>query len=118
MDILNGNIYLSSNIFLKGSNIYELNNQLTILGIYNYHGFLLLIARFLYKKIIIYFVIIYIYSMSQNPKNLGKSKFIIPLTHCCVYELTVTYNTFSCVICQVIYFILSIHMIEQCNDPQ
>ena len=36
--------------YLKGSNVYELKNQLTILGVYNYREFSLLISIFIYKN--------------------------------------------------------------------
>ena len=51
MDISNCNIYIFREMFsLKVSDVYELKNQLTILGIYNYHGFFLFIAIFIYKN--------------------------------------------------------------------
>ena len=44
-------IYIFHKIFSqKGSILYELENQITIIGIYNYHGVLLFIAGFIYKK--------------------------------------------------------------------
>ena len=43
--------------FRGKDHFFELKNQLTIVGIYNYHGFFMFIAG-LIKKVIIYFVII------------------------------------------------------------
>ena len=50
MVILNGDIHFSWNCFIKRPIVYELKNQLTTLGIYNYHGFYLFIAILTYKN--------------------------------------------------------------------
>ena len=44
-------IYIFLDIFyLKGSKYYEFKHQLTIPGVYNYRGIILLIAIFIYKN--------------------------------------------------------------------
>ena len=119
MDISNGNIYLSLNIFLKWSNVYYLKHQLTILGIYNYHGFSLFIARFIYKNNNNF---CYIFTYSQcpislmNPKNAKSSSHltIVPFMNRLSYRIYI----YICAVCQVIYFTTNIHVIKHFNDPK
>ena len=43
---------------------------------------------------------------------------IIPPTYCCIYGLMLIENNQFFVICQIISFILNIHVISECNNPK
>ena len=64
---------------LKVSDVYELKNQLTVHGNYNYHGFFLPIARFIYKNN--YHLFCYNSTYSQCPRLIRISENELSSSH-------------------------------------